>query len=252
MIHLLWTGGWDSTFRLLQLAHEGTEIQPHYIQEKTRDSLQKEMQAMNDIRKKVNEKFPGSFVHEVELINQSEIIVFPEFTQSYKRLLSKGWIGSQYIYIASYCKQMSIPGFELSIEKLSISRNNVMPCLKNTEIDSLNRRVISEGSDKDLLCLFNQFAFPVLHLTKLDMLKESENMGVKEILNMTWFCHQPLFDEPCGSCNPCMSTLQAGFKYRFSRLALARYKVKKLIIYQPRIHRFLKRLKYGNTDYASY
>ncbi|WP_186311979.1 7-cyano-7-deazaguanine synthase [Marinobacter piscensis] len=252
MIHLLWTGGWDSTFRLLQLAYEGTEIQPHYIQEKTRDSLQKEMQAMNKIRQKVNEKFPGSFVHEVELINQSEIIVFPEFTQSHKRLLSKEWVGSQYIYIASYCKQKNLHSLELSIEKISDSQRNVMPCLRKTEIDSENRRVIAEGSDEDLLCLFNQFSFPVLHLTKLDMLKESENMGVAEILNMTWFCHQPLFDEPCGSCNPCISTLEEGLKYRFSRLAIARYEIKKLIISHPELHRFLKRLKYGSTDYASY
>lgn len=29
--NVLWTSGWDSTFRIIQLIKEGREVQPYYI-----------------------------------------------------------------------------------------------------------------------------------------------------------------------------------------------------------------------------
>ncbi|NWO07467.1 MAG: hypothetical protein HLX50_17785 [Alteromonadaceae bacterium] len=254
MKKLLWTGGWDSTFRLLQLAHSGNIIQPHYIRDTKRDSLKKELKTMDEIRTKVNKSFPESFVREIEVINQTDIIEYPEFSLAYKNLLSKGWLGSQYVHIASYCKQKQVKGMELSIERArdkSRVRFTNIPCLENTEIDSDGNRVISKRSDEDLLCLYGQFSFPILSLTKLDMLEESKKLGFADLLNITWFCHQPLFGKPCGSCNPCMSTLEEGLEYRFSTLSRTNYRLKKMIISNKKLHRFLKRLKYGVNDYSS-
>ncbi|WP_418500053.1 hypothetical protein, partial [Flagellimonas sp.] len=200
------------------------------------------------------ETFPESFVRELEMIDQSDIIEYPEFSHAYKNLFSRGWLGSQYLYIASYCKQKKIIGMELSIERarhISRVRFTTIPCLENTEIDNRGNRVISNGSDEDLLCLYGQFSFPILSLTKLDMLEESKKFGFTELLNMTWFCHQPIFGKPCGSCNPCMSTLEEGLAYRFSMLSLVNYRLKQMIISNKRVHRFLKRLKYGVNDYSS-
>ncbi|WP_100640503.1 hypothetical protein [Marinobacter salexigens] len=250
MVNLLWTGGWDSTFRLLQLAQEGAVIQPHYIRDPHRDSLKKEIQAMNEIRHRVNERFPDCFIRDTKIIDQSDIIVCQYLFNAHKNLLSRGWIGSQYIYTSSYILQNEIKTMELSIELLSDIRHSVMPCLKNTEINKEGNRVISKNADKDLFCLFRQCSFPVLALTKLDMYEIAKECGILDILNLTWFCHQPLFRMPCGSCNPCMSTLEDGLKYRFGIIALARYRMKKLLISQPKIHKTLRKMKYGSSDYS--
>ena len=250
MVNLLWTGGWDSTFRLLQLAQDGADIQPHYIRDPSRDSLNKEIQTMNEIRLRVNQRFPNSFVREIIMIDQSEIILCQEFSDAHKNLLSKGWIGSQYIYISSYIRQTNIELMELSIEALSEHRHGVMPCLKNTELNEKGDRLISSEADKDLICLFKQCSFPVLALRKIDMFNRAKENGTLDILNQTWFCHQPLLGKPCGSCNPCMSTLEDGLKYRFGTIALVRYQMKKFLISRPEIHKFLRKLKYGSTDYS--
>lgn len=250
MVNLLWTGGWDSTFRLLQLAQDGAVIQPHYVRDPYRNSLKKEIQAMNEIRLKVNERFPDSRVRETMIIDQPEIIICQEFVNAHKNLLSRGWIGSQYIYTSSYIRQKKIKTMELSIELLSETRHSVMPCLENTEVNKEGNRVIASDADEDLICLFSQCSFPVLALRKMDMFKQATERGILDILNMTWFCHQPLLGKPCGSCNPCMSTLEDGLKYRFNTIALARYRIKKFLISQPKIHSFLRKLKYGSDDYS--
>ncbi|MGO1706266.1 MAG: hypothetical protein ACTHZH_01275 [Oleiphilaceae bacterium] len=239
MIDLLWTGGWDSTFRLLQLARAGADIQPHYILDQNRSSLKIELQVMNEIRRKVIEKFPHARIREIEMCDQSEIAIFEEYTQARLNLYSREPIGNQYIFIASYCKQKKIKNMELSIEKGIRNRATVMPCLENTEIDQDGRRVMATSVDKDLLCLFSQFSFPILSLTKLDMLDDAKKNDLLDILNMTWFCHLPLFGKPCGKCNPCRSTIEAGHQYRFSALPLARYRFNKIFAPYPKLHQFL-------------
>lgn len=250
MVNLLWTGGWDSTFRLLQLAAAGSEIQPHYIRDTNRDSLEKEIQVMRDIRQRVNEKFPKTFIRNIEIIDLPDINVCADFKQAHQNLLARGWIGDQYIFIASYCRQYKIENLELSLERLHPGRRAVMPSLENTENNVRGYRVISSAANNDLLCLFGQFSFPILSLTKLDMLENSKESDFLDILNMTWFCHQPFFGKPCGSCNPCMSTLEEGLRYRFSTLSLARYRLKKFLMSHSKLHLFLRKLKYGSTDYS--
>jgi len=220
------------------------------VRDPYRDSFKKEMQAMSEIRLKVNERFPKSFVRETMIMDQSEIIVCQEFVNAHKNLLSRGWIGSQYIYTSSYIRQKNIETMELSIELLSETRHSVMPCLKNTEINMERNRVIASNADEDLICLFRQCTFPVLALRKMDIFKQATERGILDILNMTWFCHQPLFGNPCGSCNPCMSTLEDGLKYRFDTIALVRYRMKKFLISQPKVHKLLRTLKYGSNDYS--
>lgn len=239
MIDLLWTGGWDSTFRLLQLARVGAEIQPHYIRNQDRSSLKKELHAMNEIRRKVIEQFPGACVHEIKMFDQSDIVIGEEFHQAHGNLSAKETIGTQYTYIASYCKQKDIKNIELSIEQGIRSREAVLPCLENTETDQNGCRVIAKDANKDLLCLFGQFSFPILSLTKLDMLNEARKLGLLEILNLTWFCHQPVFGKPCGTCVPCMATMEAGHKHRFSTLPLIKYRFKKILTPYPKLHQFL-------------
>lgn len=60
IVNLLWTGGWDSTFRLLELLeHTGQTIQPHYIVDPGRPSFKLEMKQMAEIRGKLVRASPS-------------------------------------------------------------------------------------------------------------------------------------------------------------------------------------------------
>lgn len=48
-VTLLWSGGWDGTFRLLQLASNPICIQPIYVIDRNRKSFEYEQKAMNQI-----------------------------------------------------------------------------------------------------------------------------------------------------------------------------------------------------------
>src|SRR5699024_10809179 len=54
---LLWTGGWDSTFRLLQLLLEDKKpVQPIYIISRFRKSSDHELKVMENIRELLTER----------------------------------------------------------------------------------------------------------------------------------------------------------------------------------------------------
>ena len=58
-VNLLWTGGWDSTFRLLSLSllHQ-RPVQPYYIITWDRPSTGAEIQTMCDIKRLLFKKHP--------------------------------------------------------------------------------------------------------------------------------------------------------------------------------------------------
>jgi hypothetical protein len=60
-VNLLWTGGWDSTFRLLQLVllYE-RKVQPYYIIDADRLSTLAEIRAMRGIKRLLIERYPRS------------------------------------------------------------------------------------------------------------------------------------------------------------------------------------------------
>lgn len=244
-VDLLWTGGWDSTFRLIELARAGKVIQPYYISNQDRGSLPKELRVMTKLRDEVNERFASGVVKDIEVFNKEDIAIYDDIAHSYRSLLKRGWVGDQYVYIASFARMQKISYLELSIERAALGdrqRTNI-PCVENTVVDSLGRRVISEKAPSDLFGLFGDFSFPVVTLTKDDMRRQAEQWGALDLLNQTWFCHNPFRGKPCGTCNPCVHTLESGLAYRFSAVSLVRYRIKKATMAYPRLQRLLSKLQ---------
>ena len=58
-VTLLYSGGWDGTFRLLQLAQYDIEIQPVYVIDKDRGSTEYECRAMKTIIEEAGKRFPA-------------------------------------------------------------------------------------------------------------------------------------------------------------------------------------------------
>lgn len=169
--NILWTGGWDSTFRIVQLARAGKEVQPHYIADHSRASISKEISVMHEARQTINHRFRGAHIREVYVQDLSRIRIYDDFSAAYQSLRSRGWIGSQYKYIASYARMKGIKRLDLSIERGNQgenSRTNI-PRAENTAMDQHGRRVISSKVPEDLRTLFGSFSFPIVELTNYNM-----------------------------------------------------------------------------------
>src|SRR5687768_11723013 len=99
-VNLLWTGGWDSTFRLLQLLllHRVPVI-PHYLEDPTRASTQIELQTM----RRISDHLHAAYPHTRELLRPmrvsavADISEDAEITDALREIRKRTYLGSQYV-----------------------------------------------------------------------------------------------------------------------------------------------------------
>lgn len=237
-VNILWTGGFDSTFRISELSRCDIEIQPYYICNPARKSLKNELRAIDEMTEmfKDLEQTKAKFLPlkpiPRELCNDD-----PGMRQAYKNIIKTVFIGDQYVYLCGFSRQH--PGIELSVH------DNVIDILKTYgdlikihDEDIGDYYVVDQSkTPEDLVTIFKDFSFPLVHHTKKGMMEEYKKYGLTEIMKKTWFCHSPIDDKPCGECNPCKYTIQEGLRGRFDRRAMFRYYMRrtriKLIVTSP-------------------
>lgn len=214
--NLLWTSGWDSTFRLLQIALiEKKTVQPIYIKDKNRKSLKNERNAIEKILKKIQKLHPVEFqlLLPLKIIDRNKIHENEAIKNSFLYLKNHIKIGSQYEWLAFYCEQSNITEVELCIDKDDISFslfNFINPYLNtNTQITP-----IEIEKKNAVFSVFKYFKFPLFETNKKEMLKISIDNHWLPIMELTWFCHKPKNNKPCGKCNPCKTAIMKGLAFR--------------------------------------
>lgn len=191
--HLLWTGGWDSTFRLLQLIYdENRKVQPHYII-RPQECTGKEIDTIHDISREILNSDPEirKLILPVNYYDVEKIEEDEEITKEYKRIAEKKYISLQYEILARYGKQIGNSSLELSV-------------LSSETFDYF----------RSTSTIFQYFEFPLLGLTKPEMAEIAEKKGWGKIMEMTWFCRRPHKGRPCGFCGPCTDAVIAGMGWR--------------------------------------
>lgn len=214
--YIFWTSGWDSTFRLLQLLiFEEQIIQPIYILDENRKSYKNELEAIQLIIEKINQNYPkeSKKIMPLILVKKNEIILDSEINQSFESIKKKVKIGSQYEWLSAYCKQNDIKKVELCIEKDAI--NTSLFNFINTYLKPNHSSESSNDENKfAVLNLFKYFEFPLFEIDKKTMYSISKENNWLDIMNLTWFCHKPKKNKPCGKCNPCKTTIIKGLGFR--------------------------------------
>lgn len=212
---ILWTGGWDSTFRVLQaLLLEHRTVQPIYVLSATRGSTMQELRAMELIRAAVLARLhaPGRL-----LATQVHIgAQYPpraELVGMRESILRRGWIGEQYVNFAAVAEALDWQEVEMSLE-----RHVPVPSIIESEF------VGRDGLVRDTAeaALFSRFSYPVTGLTKRDMARVAQDHGFEDLLRMRWFCHQPIRDKPCGRCRPCRLAVREDVEFAHPALAATR------------------------------
>lgn len=227
-VNLFWTGGWDSTFRLLQLILlREKRVQPFYIIDEHRLSTGVEIRSMKMIKERLFKRYPKTknlllptIFKEVFDISSNQTL-----TNNYNKILEHNFIGLQYEWLARFCSETGINGIEICVEKDSKAYR------------TLKTFIIQSGAGKDFYYtldvkyqntpeyeLFRFFIFPVFNLTKLEMQTIAKYEGFDDFLELTWFCHTPInYDRPCGVCTPCVAVIEDGLGRRVPFRSRMRY-----------------------------
>lgn len=222
-LYILWTGGYDSTFRICQaLIDERKIVQPIYISDiidnlpknnnERRHSQKNEYKAMEKIRKEIYKSFPHTQKTFLPLIDIQKIYIDQNIKHHMNILKKQRRVRRtvcQYGAIAQLCKNInhnvSQPKYiEISVEKEphgSIMYNTIhkkVNCIQNKCYLKNNL----EKNDQSLK-IFQYLVFPTLNYTKKNMLNISEKGGYKHIMKLTWSCWYPKNNKPCGRCIMC-------------------------------------------------
>lgn len=218
LIHkVLWTGGWDSTFRVLDLIlNKKTTVQPFYIFDENRLSTKMELYTMDLIKKMVAnlDTELAENLLETQYINMVDIPTNSDITEAYEILAKQSHLGNQYDWLARYCDYNNITNIELCIHKDDTVEGFINKDVKliNTEID--HYYVLKEKPSQEELKIFSYFHYPLFKFSKLDMEQKATESCFQHIMEETWFCHSPINNKPCGMCNPCKYTREEGLGRR--------------------------------------
>jgi hypothetical protein len=236
-VPLLWTGGWDSTFRLLVLLLvERRVVQPYYIVDglRFRPGVPEEQQAMRRIRELIARRHPEAASRLLPTIDCAvqAVPANAALTGHYERCLATGFIGGQYEWLARYCAAHGIDGMELSIHRDDKARE-----LLAGLIDGSRVRLDPKHRGDSRYELFRCFRLPLFDITKREMRTQARQSGFDEIMSLTWFCHRPRRGQPCGTCNPCIYTIEEGLGERVPLAGRIRYQLRIV----PRLRHWLAR-----------
>jgi hypothetical protein len=194
-VNLLWTGGWDTTFRLLQLLllHK-KKVQPYHIIDADRLSTGAEIRAMRDIKKQLLERHPQAGARLLPTIfkDLADIPPNPGLAGAFKEIKKHSSLDRQYEWLANFCAETGIEEIELSVHRDDQACQVLQPFVEQTGAgDEPDYRLDETASRSEVYALFHCFTFPLFSLTKLDMQATARKEGFEDLMHLTWFCRRP-------------------------------------------------------------
>lgn len=230
-VNLLWSGGWDGTFRFLQLMqYPDVEIHPYYINDPNRHSAEWEKKAIAKIIEAAKQRFPAT-VCDVTFYDRDWIkkeCADPEISEAFTYLRQKYVVGVQYEWFALLAKHLGVQ-FESGVVhqyhgkveeaidhegKLIPVENDVLP----------DRWCVGGKPGNKAQVVFQNLILPIIKLSKKDEENIARENGWMDIMLLSWFCHSPIGGKPCGLCGPCDDAMNTGMEWRMPKVSQLRYK----------------------------
>lgn len=225
--NVLWTGGWDSSFRVIYLSMVlKKHVIPHYIINLKRKSCMQEMIAMQNIRNSIKEidGVAATRIAPLRLTLADDTACDSTIRQHFKNMKSQSFLGGQYKFLAQYAIDSEIDGLELSVHVDDKIFHFLDGNIEQKE-DGSYRLKDYNGKDVEI---FSRFSFPLIYTKKTEMRRIAHEHGFITALENAWFCHEPINEKPCGLCNPCIYTIEEGLGYRLPASAMFRYRTRNI------------------------
>lgn len=212
---VLWTGGFDSTYRMIELALQDVIVEPVYVVNSGRRSHNIELQSMQKMLGMLRDaKRFRAKIYDIKTINKEDIVIPPEIHQAYENLHQSCNIGPQYEWLSPLSR--TIEDLEICIEKAPEGR--------------LHSRDAIIAETEDARIIFGNFILSIFDKTEEDMLADIAQWGCEDIIKHIWFCNHPLTVNSggycaCGLCHPCRIKIESGMSQLLPLDALMRNKL---------------------------
>jgi hypothetical protein len=230
-VKIFWTGGWDSTFRLLSLVLvKKRKVQPYYIIDPGRASFFNEIRAMVRIKEMIFARCPEArtLIRPTIMALKDDIAPNEEITRMYDNILR--WyvpvhqrrLAPQNEWLARFAEEHGLYGVEMCDHRVASSRGSFHEFMRDYIVPREEGAVLKEGVGGDRR-MFKRFRYPLFYMYKIEEQEQARRYGFADIMEETWFCHTPRRGRPCGRCNPCTYAMRQGLARRVPPLRRIRY-----------------------------
>lgn len=217
IVNLLWTGGWDSTYRLLDLLLiKKRVVRPFYVIDSQRNSTAVELERRDRIKRMLLERDREVKDLLLPTIFHAKADIKPndELTGHYHIARARLGLGSQHEWLALFAEEHMLRGLEICNHKNDPAATILEPFVLRDEDENgeVFYRVDEKSSDASVYHLFKYFRFPLFSMNKTQIEKRAKEYAFLDLLKFSWTCHRPLGHlpmnvVPCGTCNTCIYTI---------------------------------------------
>lgn len=240
-INILWTGGLDSTFRILELSKQEVTIQPYYLAS-VNPSTEHELNAIEDLTKIIKQRVETKCeLLPCIVVDALKIAPNEAISKAWEQLHHQSHLGSQYEFIARFAAQNNLV-LELGIEK-DPHESTIQRCLELNGGGLLKQGyVIANCEQEHMNLVFSnmRFPLPLFEMTKQDEIEMFMKWDAEDVLDRIRFCYSPINGKPCGLCDPCKTYIEVGLSNMIPTHRLLLYKLRKNNV---ALFQLLKRLK---------
>lgn len=217
IVHILWTGGLDSTYRMVELSRKKCVIQPHYVIV-NRVNIKNELKAISEITRILNsDRRTIAAIRPVETFSKYDLVEYPDIQSAWEMLHEKkNFKSQQYPLFTRYARQKELKlemGIQFSksgtVAKV-VDESYLIDCPDDDDVMMIDSE---KGSHEwASYTLFQDFRFPksLYHKTKREEIEELKRLGYDKVLKKVWTCFRPVFGMPCGHCFACQSAIYEG------------------------------------------
>lgn len=204
-VKLLWTSGWDSTYRLVELSRMNVTVQPIYVTGMGRPSEKRELQAQREILDALAQKKESiAEILPVRYIDAAEIPHNDKIRWAYDEIKKTVALGIQYETLAQ-CAAMfdSVEiGSEGGLEQNLRMTEAINLCGELIQKDG-TYMINPDTANEMGKYAFSHFTFPIIDKTEVQMADNIKKWGYQDVMSHIWFCHKPINGEQCGLCRAC-------------------------------------------------
>ena len=229
--HLLWTGGLDSTYRMVELSRQDCVVQSHYVSidrkkapnvnwRKSRDQEIKAIHAITELLQR-NPNTKATILSPI-IAEAKDVPEYEDILDAFFFLHDEIHLNTtQYALLACYARQHNLKmemGIRFSQHGLGrvIAPSSLTTYSGYDDVVTMMDTAPQQGKfEQAVYTLFHDFLFPksLAQKQKRDEAEALKQWGYEDVLKKVWFCFTPVFGMPCGHCGPCRSAKREGIGY---------------------------------------
>jgi hypothetical protein len=189
---ILWSGGFDSTFLVLDALTRGERVEPFYVQQATEPVWQKQRRECAALESIVS-RLPRGYRARLTKLPRAPFIVYRDVWGEYRKLDKE-------------LRQIAGDDYSPQLPLLAAVAHE----LHGVEMAFVAGDSSIQHEASRLFMAAHQIESPLAGKHKGELLRDADHRGFGHLLRLTWSCEgDALAAEhgPCGECGPCKARI---------------------------------------------